>query len=123
MLTDLGGFGATGVAKQLEGKAVGKPEWMEADGEFEVKAAGLYQFDATASGALEIAVDGKPAFAQPKEWIARQGYALVSLDAGWHALRLRFLPKDAWDFSVLLAGDQVAAPISGAMLRHASSAK
>jgi len=40
--------------------------------------------------------------------------------AGWHAVKIRLVPEASWDLVVLLAGDQVAAPLAGASLRHST---
>jgi hypothetical protein len=48
----------------------------------------------------------------PKGASAFPAFALLSLEAGRHSLRLDFVPEATLDLTVTLAGEQVAAPFA-----------
>jgi tetratricopeptide (TPR) repeat protein len=117
-LASLGGVGADPVTKQLEAKVKEKPRSIAVDGEVEIKTAGLYQLDVSASGKLELRVDGKLDLVDPDANPGRARHALLALEPGWHSLSLDLVPEGSWDLSVTLSGDRVSTPLAGALVRR-----
>ncbi len=88
------------------------------DGEFETKEKGFYQLAINAAGRLTITVKGKTVFdADGLEW-KRQVYAPVPLGAGWHEIKVHYVPSGNGNLSIVLGGAQVALPLSGKGIRH-----
>jgi hypothetical protein len=117
VLPSLGGPGAEPPSKAVEAKGKGPWKRVSVEGELEVKTGGLLQLDVLATGLVRLEVDGKPVLEPAAgEKGRRARYALVSLEPGWHALKLEVAPDGPLDLVVLLAGAQVAAPLVG---RHA----
>ena len=73
---------------------------------------------ANAGGALTIEIDGKPCLDAPKATLDAQVYGLASLEAGWHAWKIKYVPTAAPDLTVLLGGDVVTHPLVGKSVRH-----
>src|SRR5205814_5082006 len=116
LLTSLGGQGAPSVAQQLAGKVKGAAVSLAVDGQFEVPSTGLWQLDVQSRGRLVLEVDGRPTLAVAKGSGAYPAFALLSLEAGRHSLRLEHVPDGALELSVMLAGEQPAAPLRTAQL-------
>ena len=116
LLTTLGGQGAQSVAQQLAGKVKGTATALTVDGQFEVPSSGLWQLNVGARGRLVLEVDGRPTLALAKGAAAYPAFALLSLEAGRHSLRLDYVPDGGLDLSVMLAGEQPAAPLRVAQL-------
>jgi hypothetical protein len=118
VLSSLGGPGLDPVARTAEAKRKGPWKKVVVEGEFEAKAGGVHQLDVLATGLVRLEVDGV-AILEGDRGAARAAlYGLASLDPGWHALRIELAPDGPADLTVLLAGAQVAAPLSGPALRH-----
>lgn len=118
-LATLGGAGqAPTVRDAIAAKGPGPWKSVHVDGEFEVPVAGLFQLYVTAAGDLSIDVDGKPALATTRVEAGKPFGVLVGLEAGWHDLAIRYAPTGAPDLTVLLGGDRVTAPLSGAGIRQ-----
>ena len=119
VLVTLGGAGQKpSVREAIAAKGAGPWKEVRIAGEFEVPAAGLYQLYVTAAGELSIDVDGKPALTTTKVEAGEPFGVLVGLEAGWHDLAIRYAPSGAPDLTVLLGGDRVTAPLSGAGIRQ-----
>jgi hypothetical protein len=116
LLTSLGGQGAQSVAQQLAGKVKGTATALTVDGQVEVPSTGLWQLDVTARGRLVVEVDGRPTLTVAKGAGAYPAFALLSLEEGRHSLRLDYVPDGALDLTVMLAGEQPAAPLRVAQL-------
>jgi hypothetical protein len=118
VLASLGGPGVDPVAKAIAAKGKGPWKKVRIAGEFEAKVAGLHQLAVLASGSVRVAVGGRPLLESAKDAGRAVHYGLLRLDAGWHALEIELAPEGAVELTVLLSGEQVAAPLAGAALRH-----
>lgn len=118
-LATLGGPGQKpSVREALAEKGPGPWKEVRIDGEVEVTSPGLYTFLVHAAGEVALDVGGKPAKGFTAVEAGGGLGVLVGLEAGWHEVSLRFRPKGAPDLTVLLGGDRVAAPLTGASVRH-----
>jgi tetratricopeptide (TPR) repeat protein len=111
-IEDFGGPGKPGAGKAFTEKAKGAKAFL-VTGEVTVKEDGLYQFVVNAAGEVEIEVDGRRALPATKAAADRQVYGLAALAKGPHAVKVRYEPSGTPDLTILLAGDVVAAPLTG----------
>jgi hypothetical protein len=119
-LADLGGPGLPGVAKAIGDRAKTGVKSFTVSGEFEVPANGLYQLTVLSRGDVEVDVGGKPALRAAKADPSQPRFALVHLEAGWHALSIRQSPGGAPVLTVLLGGDVVTTPLQGRAIRYSN---
>ncbi len=96
-------------------KSVKQVEWFELAGEFEIKQAGTWQLSFTGTGDLSLEVAGQELCADTP--LDRLRSFAVSLEQGWHSIRIRVAGGGAPNLQMFLSGESV---LDIPKLRHAS---
>ena len=89
---------------------------FELDGWFQVSTSDLYQFQFALDGSVELSVDQTPLFSS-EEQDYQHHYVPVSLEAGWHRLRMRGRLPRSTDFWLRFGLDELA-PLTGEQFKH-----
>ncbi|MCK5506715.1 MAG: hypothetical protein KAJ10_16235, partial [Thermodesulfovibrionia bacterium] len=112
------------VIKKLNGrlKELGKDKkgvsFIRVEGEFNVKETGFYQLVVSTTGKIHIEVDYSVILDDELDKDDGDRFLPLSLESGWHSLKLELIPKGPPRIRVVMNGEQVAELLEGDMLRH-----